>query len=65
MRLDLPAKFIKVALNGKVLHENVEATGPTRSSRFNDEKPTGPLQIQGDHGPVALRNITIKPVKLD
>jgi len=59
------AKFIKVALNDKVLHENVEATGPTRSAKFNDEKPAGPLQIQGDHGPVAYRNITIKPVKLD
>jgi hypothetical protein len=54
------ARFAKVVLNGFVIHENVEATGPTRSAAFNDEKPLGPLMIQGDHGSVALRNIAIK-----
>lgn len=27
---------------------------------FNDEKPLGPLKIQGDHGPVAFRNLTLR-----
>jgi hypothetical protein len=27
---------------------------------FNDERATGPLMIQGDHGPVAVRNIEYK-----
>jgi len=57
------AKFIKVVHNGKVIHENAQVTGPTRSGTFNDEKPTGPLMIQGDHGPVAYRNIRIRPIK--
>lgn len=51
------AKFIKVQLNGVVIHENVEVTGPTRSAAFKDERPFGPLMFQGDHGPVAIRNI--------
>jgi hypothetical protein len=59
------AKFIKVMLNGKLIHENVEVTGPTRSSTWEyDERATGPLMLQGDHGPVAFRNLVLKPVTL-
>lgn len=54
------ARFIKVMHNGVVVHENVEVTGPTRASAFQDEKPFGPLMLQGDHGPVAFRNIRYK-----
>jgi hypothetical protein len=57
------ARFVKVVHNGVVVHENVELTGPTRASTYNDEKPTGPLMLQGDHGPVAYRNISIKPIR--
>jgi len=59
------AKFVKVAHNGVVVHENVELTGPTRAAAFNDEKPTGPLMLQGDHGPVAYRNLWLRPVKAE
>jgi hypothetical protein len=52
-----PAQFVKVALNGIVIHEHVILSGPTRASAFNDEKAMGPIVIQGDHGPVAFRNI--------
>jgi len=55
------ARFEKVVHNGVVIHEDVELTGPTRASAYNDEKPTGPLMLQGDHGPVAYRNIRIEP----
>ncbi len=51
------ARMIRVELNGVVIHENVELTGPTRSAAFEDEKPLGPLLFQGDHGAVAFRNI--------
>ena len=55
------AKFLKVVLNDFLVQENVEVTGPTRSSAFNDEAQRGPLMIQGDHGPVAIRALAIKP----
>ncbi|MGQ9821202.1 MAG: 3-keto-disaccharide hydrolase [Thermogutta sp.] len=58
------ARFIKVLHNGVLIHENVEVTGPTRSAHFDDEKPVGPLMLQGDHGPVAYRNIWIQPTSL-
>ncbi|MHB8861581.1 MAG: 3-keto-disaccharide hydrolase [Pirellulaceae bacterium] len=60
------ARFVKVVLNGQVIHENVEVTGPTRAATYENEaeKPAGPLMLQGDHGPVAYRNITLKPIEL-
>ncbi|MBO0949472.1 3-keto-disaccharide hydrolase [Fibrella forsythiae] len=54
------ARFLKVMQNGVVVQENVEVTGPTRAAAFTDEKPTGPLMIQGDHGAVAIRSIRYK-----
>ncbi len=53
------AKFVKVTLNDEVIHENVEMKGPTPSGVTGKEAPTGPLMFQGDHGPVAFRNIRI------
>jgi hypothetical protein len=55
------AKFLKIVLNGEVIHENVEMKGPTPSGVTGREAPTGPIMFQGDHGPVAFRNIRITP----
>jgi hypothetical protein len=55
------ARFLKVTLNGEVIHEGVEVKGPTPSCLTNKESPTGPVMFQGDHGPVAFRNIKIIP----
>ncbi|AQG80636.1 3-keto-disaccharide hydrolase [Spirosoma montaniterrae] len=51
------ARMIRVELNGVTIHEDVELTGPTRAAAFEDEKASGPLMLQGDHGAVAFRNI--------
>jgi len=34
---------------------------PTGGQLSSQEKPTGPLLLQGDHGIVAFRNIRISP----
>jgi hypothetical protein len=57
------ATFVKIELNGQVIHENVEMKGPTPAGVTGQEAPTGPLLFQGDHGPVAFRNIKVTPVK--
>jgi hypothetical protein len=57
------AKFVSVKLNGKTIHENVAAPKPTGSELPGGEKPTGPIMLQGDHGPVAFRNIRAKATK--
>ena len=56
-------KFIKVTLNDKVIHENVEMKGVTGGALTGKEAATGPLMFQGNHGPVAYRNIKITPAK--
>jgi hypothetical protein len=53
------ARFIKVELNGRTIHENVEMKAPTPSGVTGKEAPTGPLMFQGNHGPVAYRNLKI------
>lgn len=54
------AKFVQVFQNGVLIHENIEVTGPTTSAMFEDEKELGPIMIQGDHGPIAIRNVGYK-----
>jgi hypothetical protein len=53
------AKFVKVSLNDQVIHENVEVVGPTPAFLTGKESATGPLMFQGDHGPVAFRNVKV------
>ncbi|WP_018613622.1 3-keto-disaccharide hydrolase [Segetibacter koreensis] len=53
------AKILRVELNGVPIQENVEMSGPTRGAMGTDEVAKGPLRFQGDHGPVAFRNVKI------
>ena len=57
------AKYVKIWHNGQLIHEDATLPGPTRGPLSNKEVSTGPLRLQGDHGPVAYRNIKITPVK--
>lgn len=54
------ARFERVTHNGVVIHENFECTGPTRGAWSEVDIPTGPLRLQGDHGPVAYRNLRMR-----
>jgi len=53
------ARFESVRHNGVLIHEDVELGGPTRGGR-GPEAAEGPVRFQGDHGPVAYRNVRIK-----
>jgi len=53
------ARLLKVMLNGALVHENLELTGPTGGPVSEQEAAKGPFMIQGDHGPVAFRNFNI------
>ncbi|MFZ6011846.1 MAG: family 16 glycoside hydrolase [Bacteroidota bacterium] len=57
------ARFASVKLNGVTIHDNVEVPLPTGGPIEKNEKPFGPLMIQGDHGAVAFRNIKYKLLK--
>ena len=54
------ARFVSVKLNGKEIHSNVEVPKPTGGEISNKEAPTGPILFQGDHGPVAFKNLRVK-----
>jgi hypothetical protein len=55
------AMIVKAVLNGEVIHENQEVKTPTGTNWTKKETPTGPFMLQADHGPVAFRNVKIKP----
>jgi len=57
------ATFVKVELNGQILHENLEMKGPTPGGLTGKESATGPILLQGDHGPVAYRHFKVTPVR--
>jgi hypothetical protein len=56
------AKFLRVEHNGKLIQENVDLEGPTRAHMDIPEAASNPLMLQGDHGPVAFRNIYWRPL---
>ncbi len=57
------AKFVRVLFNGVPIQQNVEVEGPTRAHMPIAEAPLNPIMLQGDHGPVAYRNIYVRPLR--
>ncbi|XMO85378.1 DUF1080 domain-containing protein [Algibacter sp. AS12] len=54
------AQFDKVILNGVVIHDNVELSGPTKGALSKIEVASAPFRLQGGHGPVAFKNIRVR-----
>jgi 3-keto-disaccharide hydrolase len=52
-----------VVFNGFSVQDNVAVDGPTRAALEIPEAAMNPLMLQGDHGPVAYRNIYIRPLR--
>lgn len=62
------ARFDFVDLNGARIHENIQVPRLTGGPIAKSEAATGPIMIQGDHGPVAIRNFKyrlLKPVEVN
>jgi 3-keto-disaccharide hydrolase len=57
------ATFLSVIHNGIQVQKNVPSEGPTRAGMDIPESRENPLMLQGDHGPVAFRNIYIRPLR--
>ena len=58
-----PARFLRVLLNGQTVQNDVVVDGPTRASLTVPEGAELPIMLQGDHGPVAFRNIHVRPLR--
>ena len=58
------AKFLRVLLNGQLIHENQERLGRTQAAPNMPEAEMNPVvMLQGDHGPVAFRNIYVRSLR--
>ncbi|NUO37518.1 MAG: DUF1080 domain-containing protein [Gemmatimonadaceae bacterium] len=59
--ITLVGRMITVVANGKTVICNREIPGITGGALDSNEGEPGPLLLQGDHGPIEYRNITIRP----
>lgn len=60
--ITLIGREITVVLNGKTLIDHKEVAGLTAMATDPNEDQPGPLTLQGDHGPVEFRKITVTPL---
>ena len=61
--ITLVGRMITVVANGKMVVCNREIPGITGGALDSNEGEPGPLLLQGDHGPIEYRNITIRPAR--
>lgn len=61
--ITLIGRMVTVVANGKMVICNQEIPGITGGAIDSNEGEPGPIYLQGDHGPVEYRNITITPAR--
>jgi len=61
--ITLVGRMITLVANGKTIICKQEIPGITGGAIDSNEGEPGPLMIQGDHGPVELRNMILTPAK--
>jgi hypothetical protein len=60
--ITLIGRTLTVVLNGTTLIDRGEVEGPTAMSTDPDEELPGPITLQGDHGLVEFRKLTVTPL---
>ena len=61
--VELVGRRVTVILNGTTVIEGQEIPGITGGALDSDEGTAGPIMLQGDHGPIEFRNLTIAPAR--
>jgi hypothetical protein len=59
----LRGQRVSITLNGKVIADNEVIPGITGGALDSNEAAPGPLMLQGDHGRVSFRKITLTPAQ--
>lgn len=62
VQITLIGRFVTVVLNGETVIDGGEIPGITGGALDSREGEPGPIFLQGDHGPVTFRKLTITPV---
>jgi hypothetical protein len=63
MEAVLVGNRVTVHLNGKKVHDNAAIEGITGGALDSSELDAGPLMIQGDHGRIWIKKITLTPIR--
>lgn len=58
--ITLVGRTVTVTLNGETVIDRQEIPGPTGGALDSDEAAPGPIMIQGDHGPIEFRKLTVR-----
>lgn len=61
--ITLVGRMVTVVVNGTEVICNREIPGITGGALDSDEGAPGPILLQGDHGPIEYRNITLTPAR--
>ena len=61
--VELAGRFVTVVLNGTTIIDNQEIPGITGGAIDSNEGAAGPIMLQGDHGAIEFRNLTIAPAR--
>ena len=61
VQITLIGRFVTVVLNGETVVDNQEIPGITGGALDSHEGAPGPIFLQGDHGPVTFRKLTMTP----
>ena len=61
--ITLVGRMVTVVANGRTIIFDREIPGITGGALDSDEGAPGPLLLQGDHGPIEYRNITLTPAR--
>jgi hypothetical protein len=61
--VELVGRHVTVVLNGTTIVLAQEIPGITGGALDSDEGAPGPIMLQGDHGPIEFRNLTIAPAR--
>ena len=61
--VELVGRRVTVVLNGTTIVDGQEIPGITGGALDSDEGEPGPIMLQGDHGAIEFRNVTIAPAR--
>jgi hypothetical protein len=62
MEATIVGNRVTVTLNGQTVHDNAVLEGITGGALDSDEATDGPIMLQGDHGRVWFRKVTVTPI---
>jgi hypothetical protein len=63
LEIELVGRYVTVVLNGTTIIGDQEIPGITGGALDSDEGSPGPIMLQGDHGPIEFRSLTIAPAR--